>query len=758
MGKRNFVLELLLFISLIVGSGLKAQTAIKPNGAGTESDPYQISTLENLYWLSLSDTAWDKYYIQTANINAGPTSSWNNGSGFAPIGESYNHWFSGNYNGNEYIIDSLYINRPNTSYLGLFGYAYEASIQSLGVTNINISSSGSAINIGGLVGYAHGTNLTKCYSTGQVNGADSNTGGLVGYIFNEDINKCYSLCSVTGNERVGGLIGNTYIVNVDKCFSAGPVSGNTDVGGLMGMGTSVTTTNSFWDTEASGQNTSASDETGKTTSQMKNVSTYTYLSSDLSQAWDFTNNPYDDHSDYDIWRMDDYPAFTWRQLSGSGTSGDPYQISTLNDLKLFMNHPAQWDCYYIQTADIDAAATSSWFDGSGLSPIGNYDTKFKGQYNGRGYSIESLYIHRPYTNYIGLWGYVEKGKLDSIVVTNVDISGQNSVGGIVGYSDSSLVNNCYSSGHVNGSSNFGGLVGNNTNLAQVHMSHSSASVSGGSNAGGLVGDNNSATVSNCYSTGDIDGNDNIGGLIGENYWPAKVNDSYSKGNVNGSHRVGGLVGKDYVGEINNCYSIGAVSGDGEVGGLVGEQTSSTITNSFWDSDVSGNASSAGGTAKTTAEMKNVATFTDESTTGLTTAWDFVDNPYDDAANENYWDIDIAGVMNNGYPFLTWQDTTGGGVSSIGKNRLSVKEFSLEQNYPNPFNSSTSIRFVLAEASHVNLSVYDLLGRKVATLINGFKKAKSYRITWRANRFSSGLYLYILKAGPKIMSRRMLLLK
>lgn len=61
----------------------------------------------------------------------------------------------------------------------------------------------------------------------------------------------------------------------------------------------------------------------------------------------------------------------------------------------------------------------------------------------------------------------------------------------------------------------------------------------------------------------------------------------------------------------------------------------------------------GGTAKTTTEMKNVATFTNTSTsTGLTTAWDFVGNPNNDAANNNYWNINS--TDNDGYPFLSWQ--------------------------------------------------------------------------------------------------------
>jgi hypothetical protein len=99
-----------------------------------------------------------------------------------------------------------------------------------------------------------------------------------------------------------------------------------------------------------------------------------------------------------------------------------------------------------------------------------------------------------------------------------------------------------------------------------------------------------------------------------------------------------------------------VSGSSSVGGFAG-YNAATITNSFWDTQTSGQATSAAGTGKTTSEMKDPATFTDENTSGLTTAWDFETNPNDDAANNDYWDMDQSGSTNSGYPFLSWQNGT-----------------------------------------------------------------------------------------------------
>jgi hypothetical protein len=94
-----------------------------------------------------------------------------------------------------------------------------------------------------------------------------------------------------------------------------------------------------------------------------------------------------------------------------------------------------------------------------------------------------------------------------------------------------------------------------------------------------------------------------------------------------------------------------VSGSSNVGGLVGLNDGGTVSNSFWDNETSGLAASDGGTGKTTDNMKYVRTYTDNAwSTGLTTPWDFVYNPYYDENNENIWNIHP--IVNDGYPFLT----------------------------------------------------------------------------------------------------------
>ncbi len=88
-----------------------------------------------------------------------------------------------------------------------------------------------------------------------------------------------------------------------------------------------------------------------------------------------------------------------------------------------------------------------------------------------------------------------------------------------------------------------------------------------------------------------------------------------------------------------------------------------------------------------------------------------------------------------------------------------QHFSLEQNYPNPFNPSTSIRFRLARASHVRLTVYNVLGQRVKTLVNGFKKAGTYQVTFDASNLASGVYIYRLTTDKGfVQAKKMLLIR
>jgi flagellar hook assembly protein FlgD len=91
------------------------------------------------------------------------------------------------------------------------------------------------------------------------------------------------------------------------------------------------------------------------------------------------------------------------------------------------------------------------------------------------------------------------------------------------------------------------------------------------------------------------------------------------------------------------------------------------------------------------------------------------------------------------------------------------EFALKQNYPNPFNPSTQIQYALPKESRVVISIYDLTGRKVRTLVNGTQSAGYRTVSWNATNemgrpVSAGMYIYSIQAGDFIQNRKMVLMK
>ena len=90
-------------------------------------------------------------------------------------------------------------------------------------------------------------------------------------------------------------------------------------------------------------------------------------------------------------------------------------------------------------------------------------------------------------------------------------------------------------------------------------------------------------------------------------------------------------------------------------------------------------------------------------------------------------------------------------------------FALHQNYPNPFNPSTSLRYDLPENSFVNITIYDMMGREVKTLVNQSQDAGYKSVVWNATNdygrpVSAGIYLYQIQAGKYISTKKMVLLK
>ena len=531
-------------------------------------------------------------YALGKDIDATATSTWNSGAGFAPVGNSSTP-FTGNFDGLNHAITNLTINRPTQNYVGLFGGIGSGSaVRNAGLVGGSVSGNsavgglvgenrGSVSNsyvtfsvignstVGGLVGENYGS-VSNSYATGNVSGVGIAIaiGGLVGWTYySSDISNSYAAGSVTGLSSVGGLVGQDY-GSVSNSYATGSVSGSTNVGGLEGFKGAGTITNSYWDTETSGQSSSAGG-TGKTSAQMRQQATFS--------GFDFTNN----------WWLSEGNTrpFLRSEYSTTITNGHQLQLMAMN-----------LGASYTLGADINMAELANpsgiWNTATGFVPIGDGsggpgDTStFTGTFDGLGHTISNLTINRPTIDLVGLFGYTGTGSaIRNVGLVGGSVSGMGFVGGLVG-SNTGTIGNSYATGSVSGSNNYvGGLVGNNQGT--VSSSYATGGVSGGGSVGGLVG-HNGGTVSTSYAAASVIGSGySVGGLVGSNY--GTVSSSYATtGSVSGTNEVGGLVGNNSNGgTVSNSYATGGVNGSGEfIGGLVGSN-GSTVGTSYATGDVSG---------------------------------------------------------------------------------------------------------------------------------------------------------------------------
>lgn len=108
--------------------------------------------------------------------------------------------------------------------------------------------------------------------------------------------------------------------------------------------------------------------------------------------------------------------------------------------------------------------------------------------------------------------------------------------------------------------------------------------------------------------------------------------------------------------------------------------------------------------------------------------------------------------------VNYFDVTYVGAMSVNDLQVSPKEFALEQNYPNPFNPKTKIDYAIQSSSHVSLSVFDLLGKQIATVVNKKQESGNYSVYFDASNVPSGVYYYELRAGNFVETKKMIVLK
>nr|WP_319564646.1 YDG domain-containing protein [uncultured Rhodoferax sp.] len=370
-------------------------------------------------------------YALGANIDASPTSNWNAGAGFAPVGS-----LSGSFNGLGHTISNLYINSSRTYDVGLFSRIESSStIRNVGLVGGSVTGT---YYVGGLVGYNLGSisnsyatgmvtgsnyvgglvgasqaSISRSYATGSVSGRNS-VGGLVGWIAagaisdsyaignvtgigsadgglvgknSGSISNAYATGAVTGNSGVGGLVGWNYSGSISNAYATGAVTGSASVGGLVGYrgGFSSLISTSYWNTTTSGRATSAGG-IGMATVDMQtqaNFTSATAANGNVNPNWDFTNT----------WVM--YDGHTYPLLRSFMT---PLTVTADNITKTYNG----------QNASASGVSYSSTPNANLLGTLGYSDTRNAGTYSIGGlYSNQQGYI----LSYVGGTLTVNKANL-----------------------------------------------------------------------------------------------------------------------------------------------------------------------------------------------------------------------------------------------------------------------------------------------------------------------------------------------------------
>jgi subtilisin family serine protease len=235
------------------GSCFSFHTPASPfTGSGTQADPYQVSTAEQMNSIGLYPCKWNKYFKLMADLNLSAYT----GQQFNIIGDyAETEPFTGVFDGNGHKISNFTYNSSGVDDASLFAYVKTpGQIKNLGLINVNVSGDG--WDAAALVAYNVGGAITNCYATGTVTGTAYDTGGLVGYNSYGNINYCYSLVTVnvTSPARAGGLVGTTAGGTIKNSYAKGAVKGANTCGGLTGANFFTAVTNSYATGTVTGNN------------------------------------------------------------------------------------------------------------------------------------------------------------------------------------------------------------------------------------------------------------------------------------------------------------------------------------------------------------------------------------------------------------------------------------------------------------------------------------------------------------------------
>jgi len=325
-------------------------------GTGTVSDPYLISTPDQMNTIGLNPGDWYSRFKLVADIDLDAYT----GTNFNIIGTSLNRPFMGVFDGNDHTLYNFTYSSTDSDCIGLFGAldGSRAEIRNLCLIGPNVGA-GTGSSVGSLVGCMKRGAISGCCAMGGRVAGRSAVGGLVGRNYEGTIINSYAKVKVIAESNAGGLVGRGY-ETILNCYSAGHVDADAnEAGGLVGYNHGVVTA-SFWDEESSGQAngaggtgaTGVTEATAKTTALMQTAETF------IDAGWDFEGESVNGTAD--IWTIREgktYPRFA-RQIPKGDFLGREWV--NLVDFAYFAGRWRQGNCADSNDcdgADLDAKGT-----------------------------------------------------------------------------------------------------------------------------------------------------------------------------------------------------------------------------------------------------------------------------------------------------------------------------------------------------------------------------------------------------------------
>ena len=493
-------------------------------------------------------------------------------NGFYPIG-STTMAFAGTFNGNGYIINHVMIKGSN--YVGLFGYSVNGTVKNLKLDNINVTGNGD--NVGGLLGYGYLTTTGVTITNATISGANY-VGGLAGYIYYKTVSSVMVQGNVTGLQSVGGIVGilngsSTTSGVVNSAIFEGNVTGTQYVAGIVGrtgssyaiVSNSVNKggviTGSFDMKRIVGYNCTPSNSIALNTILVNGapVSSSSYVDMngyDVTAIMLTDINTYESAVDTYVGGDNDADGYYFDYavdggivikpistlsftLAGAGTAGDPYLITSANELKQVS---LRLSSYFKLANDIDFTGINKYM----LSSYANANT-FSGTFDGNGKTISNFAVKGA--SYVGLFGYSVNGTVKNLKLDNINVTGNgDNVGGLLGY------------GY----------------LTTTGVTITNATISGANYVGGLAGYIYYKTVSSVMVQGNVTGLQSVGGIVGilngSSTTSGVVNSAIFEGNVTGTQYVAGIVGRtgsSYAIVSNSVNKGGVITGSFDMKRIVG---------------------------------------------------------------------------------------------------------------------------------------------------------------------------------------------